>query len=393
MAVELFDQLVDRRGSDSLKWDGQYLAGGDLQGLPMWVADADFQVYPAVLAAIRERLDAKILGYSLYQRRDKELICEWIARRHCWQINPDWLLPVTSTMAAMAVAVEACSSPTAGIVIQEPVYPPFFRLADRGRRLYRNRLIWQKNGYQIDFQQLEQLFAQPDVAIFALCHPHNPGGRNWTVAELERLAALCLRYNIKIICDAIHCDLVLEPGARYYFPDQLVPELNSISVFSLNKAFNIPGISHAVAIIADAATRRRFAGCLQHFHLDHVNALAQVANRCALAEGDCWLNELLVYLRANQRYLLDFVASNLPLITALPSQASYLSWLDCRRVASEDQFAQTLTATAKLTLSRGSVFGDCASGFFRLNFACPRRTLQQGLQRLLTAYNLMPSTI
>ena len=368
-----FDRTIERRGSDSVKW-GRY-AGRDI--LPLWVADMDFAAPPAVLAALQARLEHGVFGYG---GRDPELdatLVEHLAAAYDWPVAPEWIVWLPGLVSGLNIA---CRAVEGDVLSATPVYPPFLSAPGlAGRALRRVELAWQDGRWAWDFAALRA--AAAGAGLLLLCHPHNPVGRCWNAGELREIAAVAAAHDLVVCSDEIHCGLVLDPQRRHQPFATLSDDAaaRSITLMAPSKTFNIPGLGCAFAVIADPALRRRFKRALDGI-VPHVNVFGLAA--CAAAYRDCadWHAELLDYLRGNRMRVAQAVAAD-PRLAMAPVEATYLAWIDVRGLGLADPAAHF--EGHGLGLSDGRDFG--APGWLRLNFGCPRTTLDEALRRFAAA--------
>jgi cystathionine beta-lyase len=375
-----FDQLIDRSHTNSIKWD---LYPEDV--LPLWVADMDFAAPQPIIDALQQRIDHPVYGYEGTDAELLDAICNWINRRHGWQIDCDQIMLMNGVVSGMNWVANAFKEDGKHLLIQTPVYPPFFRVADNiGSALLEAPLIETGQGYQIDFDAFEQL-AAAGAGVFILCNPHNPVGRVYTREELECMGEICLRYGITICADEIHCDLVY-PGHTHTSIASLSDDLaaNTITLMAASKTFNIPGLNFSFAVIPNKENYNRMKKASGGM-TGHPEILANAAAKAAFTQCDAWLDDLLIYLQANRDYLLDFIGSNMPDIKIFQPQGTYLAWLDCRLLGLEPDPYHFFLDKAKVALNDGKTFGETGEGFVRLNFGCPRATLQEALERMAAA--------
>ncbi len=380
MKNENFDQLIDRKHNNSIKWD---LYPEEV--LPLWVADMDFAAPPPILEAMQKRIDHPVFGYEGPDAELLEAICNWVERRHHWKVSPDQVMLMTGVVSGMNWVANTFKEDGKDLLIQTPVYPPFFQVAkNTATGLIEAPLTQTDQGYQIDFDEFEKL-ASSGAGVFILCNPHNPVGRIYTRAELERLGEICLRYGITICADEIHCDLVYS-GYQHISIASLSDELaaNTITLMAASKTFNIPGLNFSFAIIPNEDNRNRMQKAAAGM-TGHAEILANAAAKAAFTQCDDWLVDLLGYLEANRDYLMNFVLAEMPEIKIYQPQGTYLAWLDCRTLGLKPDPYQFFLSDAKVALNDGKTFGTPGEGFVRLNFGCPRATLQQALERMAAA--------
>lgn len=374
-----FDRVIDRRNSDSNKWR---MYGEDV--LPMWVADMDFRAPPAVIDAIQRRAEHGIFGYPVRPASYYESIIDWMRRRHNWEIKREWLAHSPGVVTALDLAVHAFTQPGDKIIVQPPVYFPFFIIVrNNGRQLVFNQLCPENGYYRMDLSDLERKIDSRTRALI-LCSPHNPVGRVWSKAELTALGELCLRKNILIFSDEIHSDLIL-PGHKHLPLAAISPEIANITITLIapSKTFNIPGLYTAAAIIPNPKLHSQFSLMLENFALITSNTFGLVGLEAAYRHGDDWLAELINYLQANIDYAIRFFQQRIPQIKVTCPEGTYLLWLDCRELGLDhDNLRDLFLKQAKVALNEGHTFGPGGEGFMRMNIGCPRSLVQEGLERI-----------
>ncbi len=376
-----FDEIIPRQGTNSLKWD----AAENENTLPMWVADMDFRTAPAVIEALEKRVKHGIFGYVKTPETYYASIIGWFQRRHDLTIEKEWILHTTGVVPALSVIVKSLTAPGDKILIQTPVYNCFFSvIRNNGREIVTNSLIYENGTYRIDFGDLEKKAADPQVKLLLLCNPHNPAGRVWTRQELLRLGEICLRNNVRIIADEIHCELVA-PGQKYLPFASLSGEFlqHSVTCTSPSKAFNLAGLQVANIFAADEETRDKINQTLKANELAALNSFATESLIAAYDNGEEWLDELNRYIHDNYLYLKDFLHRHLPRLTVLPLEGTYLAWIDCSATGqTSGEIARTLLEKEKLWINPGSMYGPEGDNFIRLNIACPRTLLTEGLEKI-----------
>jgi cystathionine beta-lyase len=374
-----FDRVIDRRNSDSNKWRTY---GEDI--LPMWVADMDFQAPPQVIAAIQQRAQHGIFGYLIRPASYYTAIIDWMRARHGWNIQREWLAHSPGVVTALDLAVHAFTQPGDKIIVQPPVYFPFFTIVrNNGRQLAFNQLCPENGYYRMDLSDLERKIDSRTKAIM-LCSPHNPVGRVWTKEELTAFGELCLRKNILIFSDEIHSDLIL-PGHKHIPLAAIAPEIANITITLIapSKTFNVPGLYTAAAIIPNNRLHTQFNHLLENFALNASNTFGMVAWEAAYRHGEDWLEELLDYLQGNIDYAIRFFQQRIPKIKATCPEGTYLLWLDCRELGLDhDNLRDLFLKQAQVALNEGHTFGPGGEGFMRMNIGCPRAILQEGLERI-----------
>jgi cystathionine beta-lyase len=379
-----FDQVLERRGSDSVKW-GHY--GPDV--LPMWVADMDFVSPEPILKALQERVAHGVFGYGMIPSSLAEVICERLWCLYQWSVTPKQLLFLPGLVCGLNVVCRAIGQPGDGVLVQTPVYPPFLAAPPaQNRRLQTVELAFSQYGdrlyYEPDYDALAAAITQ-DTRLFILCHPHNPVGRLYNTVELGRLAELCDRHELLICSDEVHCELLLD-GQAHRPLASLAPEIASrcITLMAPTKTFNLAGLGISFAIIQNSTLRQRLKAAAAGM-VPQVNVLGFTAALAAYRECDAWLSALLSYLTANRNYLLAFVRQYLPGVLTPCPEATYLAWLDCRQAGIPGNPQQFFLDRAKVAFNDGATFGLGGEGFVRLNFGCPRALLVEGLERVRRA--------
>lgn len=369
-----FDRPVDRRQTASLKWE-RY-AGRDI--LPMWVADMDFQAPPAVLAALHERVEHGVFGYTLPPAELVETVVARLARDYRWQVEPDWIVWLPGLVTGLNVSCRAVGKPGSGVLTTVPVYPPFLTAPPWSDRTLCTAALAQSDaGWRMDFAAMAQALVA-DTSLFLFCNPHNPTGRIYSEAELVEVAAFCERHDLVICADEIHCGLLLDQSRCHIPIATLAPEVaaRTITLMAPSKTYNVPGLGTSFAVIPNEALRRRFQRVMAGI-VPHVNALGYTAALAAYRDSAPWLASLLNYLRAN-RDLVERRIGGMPGLTMTHVEATYLAWIDARGLGQTDPAAWF--EQAGVGLSDGRDFDG--PGFVRLNFGCRRELLQEALTRM-----------
>jgi len=376
-----FDQLIDRRASDCLKWHAY-----DADVLPLWVADMDFRAPEPVIQALQRRVAHGVFGYCLAPPELREVIVERLARLYGWPVSTEDLVFTPGVVPGFNLAARAVTSPGDGMLVQTPVYPPILHApANCGLTGNEMELTPRPDDqYEIDFDLFAATITER-TRVFLLCNPHNPVGRVFRRDELERMAELCLRHDIVICSDEIHCDLLF-PGSQHIPIASLAPEIaaRTITLMAPSKTFNVAGLDCSVAIIQNPELRQKFHAARSDL-VGWPNILGYTAALAAYRDGQPWLDEVLSYLEANRDFLLHYVAAHLPGISMARPEATYLAWLDCRQASLPGNPHEFFLKQARVALNDGATFGRGGEGFVRLNFACPRATLVEALERLKTA--------
>jgi cystathionine beta-lyase len=376
-----FDTPPDRHGTDSQKW--QKYAGRDV--LPMWVADMDFEVAPAIVEALQRRVSHGIFGYSRPVPSTVEAIVGAMAALYRWRVDPSWLVWLPGLVCGLNVAVRAFAAEGDEVLSLSPVYAPFTTAPKHGGRVARSvPLALNAGRWEIDWEALEAAVT-PRTRILIFCHPHNPIARTWRRDEVARVAEFCARHSLVLVSDDIHCDLLLEPGAVHEPFAVVAPEgaPRTVTFMAPSKTYNVPGLGTSFAIIPDSALREKFARAC-HGIVPEVNALGYVACEAAYSQGEPWRHALLGYLRGNRDFLADQIARGLPGVRIeAPIEATYLAWLN----VSELGLAKPVKhfESHGVGLSDGAAFGASAGSHVRINFGCPRSTLAEGLTRMAAA--------
>lgn len=373
-----FDILTDRSGTFSYKWD---VKDGEL---PMWVADMDFETAPSVKKAIVDRANHGIFGYSATPCQYFEAVSRYFGRRHGFAIPTEWMVYSNGIVAAIGSVVRRLTHPNENVLIQAPVYNIFYNsIVNNGRRVLSSDLVYDGDGYSIDFDDLEQKLSLAQTSLMILCNPHNPVGRLWSREELMKIGALCKKHGVTVLSDEIHCDIVKR--GREYIPFSSIAEYRDISVscISPSKTFNLAGLQSAVVVIPDAHLRHRVWRGINTEELGEPNAFSMVAGIAAFNESDGWVDGLVDYLFENRALAQDYINTKIPALHAVSGEATYLLWIDISRV-SEDSvaFTERLREITGLYLSEGREYGECGRAFVRMNLATQRSRLLDGLERL-----------
>ena len=381
-----FDQIVDRRDTDSVKHDGAKAHFGSADLLPMWVADMDFAVPETVSKALLERAAHPVFGYTLYPKTAYDALVGWLLRRHGWQIDPDWVLFTPGVVPALHAAVMAFTKPDDGVIVQSPVYYPFFSSVTlTGRRVLLNPLELVDGQYRMNLDQFKQ-HAEQGARMLILCSPHNPVGRVWSPDELADLMEICRAHDITVLSDEIHHDLIF-PGHRHHPLAKLGDNADDIvTAVAPSKTFNIPGLGLSALIVADPKRRSRLRRTMDSVHMTASNPFGIVAFQAAYAHGDVWLDALMAYLEASRRAVSDFIHEEIPEIRLIQPEGTYLLWLDCRSLGLTDEMLKHFFVhKAKVGCNPGIVFGEGGSGFMRLNIGTPKSRVMEALRRIAEA--------
>jgi len=387
-----FDKVIDRCGTESLKWvyPRKVLKVDD--ALPMWVADMDFEAPPAVIEALRRRVDHGVFGYPLVPPSFYEAAIGWLGRRHGWEVEKKWMIMTPGIVPALNYCVRAFTRPGDPVIVQTPVYHPFYyAIENNGRRVVRNPLRFDGRRYVMDLDDLRTKIDAPGRTLI-LCSPHNPVGRVWDRDELEALGRIAVERDLIVIADEIHHDLVYS-GHRHHVLAALSPELaqQTITCIAPSKTFNIAGLTTAAVIAANPDLNKKFRDEEERSGFDLGNALGIVAFEAAYAHGEDWLEALLPYLEKNVDLIETFVAGRLPGVRFVRPEGTYLGFLDCRGLDIEpDKLNDFFLNRCRVYFTDGKIFGDEAAGFVRINFGCPRSVLCEALERIERAVKEAP---
>lgn len=382
-----FNERTTRRGTMSYKWDMGEKLFGDPDVLPLWVADMDFKCPPAVIRAVSDRAAQGMYGYTIRTEEYTEAITGWFGRRHQWNLKADWLTDSPGVVPSLSLAVQMLTEPGDAVILQSPVYNPFYDvILKNGRVLAESPLILNNGRYEMDYDLLEK-WMREGAKLLLLCSPQNPGGRVWTKEELVRLGDLCVRYDVKVVADEIHCDLVF-PEHRHY-PFASISEAyaeRTVTCLAPSKTFNIPGLQTSFTVISNPEMRRQFEDRIHTLGLGSVNYFGPAATIAAYDESEPWLDELLNYVKSNHVYTIEFLSERLPMLHPVRSEGTYLLWVDCRELGlSRAQLKQLMYKEAKIAFTEGSIYGKGGEGFLRINLACPRELLTEALERFVQA--------
>ncbi|MEM3473766.1 MAG: MalY/PatB family protein, partial [archaeon] len=387
-----FDEVVERRNTGSFKWDGVELVFGSSDVLPMWVADMDFKVAKPITDALRKRTEHEVYGYTMVPDSLVQAVVDRVKRKYNWEISPEWLIFTPGVVPALYTAVKAFSSPGDSVLIQEPVYYPFFHaIRDNGAHIVSSDLKLVNGRYQVDFEDLESKFklqpglipTSPRIKAMIMSNPHNPVGRVFTKEELIKIGEIAIKNDAVIISDEIHCEIVYKGNKHTPFAS-ISKEFSerSVTCMSASKTFNLAGLETSVVIIPNKKLRDRFIEAKGRMY-STPNAFGLVAMEAAFRYGDEWLEQLLEYLEGNLNFLVDYVEKRIPKVKVIKPEGTYLAWLDFRELGMDGPtLGKFLREKAKVGLDDGYFFGKSGEGFARLNFACPRSILEEGLRRI-----------
>ncbi len=386
-----FDKVIDRRGTQSYKWDALQRVFGKTDLLPMWVADMDWPTPPFITEAIRQQLEhTPVLGYTLDPQDWWPTVIQWIKDHHGWEVEREWISYMPGIVKGIGLVVDHFLKPDEKVIVQPPVYHPFFLTAKGvGREVVWNPLVeakGEKTFYKMDFDNLEKV-CDEKCRMLILANPHNPAGITWDKETLQRLALFAKAHNLIIISDEIHCDLALY-GHRHIPFASVSDEAAEVSItFSApTKTFNMAGVVSSWCIIPNPEMRKDFFSWLEATEMCEANMFAPVATVAALKHGEPWRKELIAYLEANIDYIIDYCQQYMPQIRPIRPEASYLVWLDCRELGLQQaELVNLFEDKAKLALNNGTMFGQGGEGFMRLNAGCPIATIKEAMERLRKA--------
>lgn len=376
-----FDKTIDRRATNSYKWDSAP------EGvLPMWVADMDFRTAPAIIDALQKRVAHGIFGYTRVPDAYYDAATSWLSRRHGWDIDREWIIYTSGVVPAVSAVIKALTVPGDKVIVQTPVYNCFFSsIRNNGCEIVSNPLRRTADTYEMDFDALERCAADPRAKVMLLCNPHNPAGRVWTPDELTRLGNICLRNGVTVVSDEIHCELVYQ-GFKYTPFASLSDAFlhRSVTCVSPSKAFNIAGLQIANIVAFDNDLRSRIDKAININEVCDVNPFGVAATIAAYNEGEEWLNQLVDYLHGNYEAMAEFCRRELPEFPITRLEGTYLVWMDCSSLGMpSDALEHALLDDARLWLNAGTMYGAEGEGYMRWNIACPRSVMLDGLNRFL----------
>ncbi len=381
-----FDQIIDRNHTSSVKFDGRKGYFGTEDVLPMWVADMDFAAPEAVTRALQARAGHPVYGYTLYPDELYDALTGWLQRRFGWQVKREWIMWSPGVVPSLFATVRAFTQPGEAVIVQPPVYFPFFSAVTQNERLLlQNPLELRQDRYHINFEELEQ--QAKTAKLMLLCTPHNPVGRVWSEQELQQVLEIARRNDVLVLADEIHADLVY-PDSRHIPLAQLAEnDPRVMTAVAPSKTFNIPGLGLSALIVPEAEQRAALAGVFNSLHVSASNPFSVAAFCAAYNEGEAWLDGLMQYLDETRSLVSAYLAEHLPQIRLIWPEGTYLLWLDCRGLGMDDAaLKQFFVEQAKLGMNPGTVFGEGGSGFMRLNIGAPRTAVRQALEQIRTAW-------
>lgn len=380
-----FDEIIDRRNTDCLKYDFAVERGKPADVLPLWVADMDFRTAPHIIEKAVADASLGIYGYTESKDDYFQAVANWYRTYFDWNVEKKWLVKTPGIVFAIGLAIKALTKEGDGVMIQQPVYYPFSEvIKDNDRKLVNNALVLRNGHYEIDFEDFEQKIIQEKVKLFVLCSPHNPVGRVWTREELQKIGEICLKYGVKVVSDEIHSDFVYGDRKHYVFTT-VDPRFEEFSIVCTapSKTFNLAGLQASNIFIPNVQIRKAFLKQMSAVGYSQLNMIGLHACKAAYETGREWLEELKVYLKGNLDFVREYLEQNLPQIKLIEPEGTYLIWLDCRALGlPEAKLENLIVHEAKLWLDSGAIFGKDGEGFERINIACPRAVLEEACKRL-----------
>lgn len=379
-----FDRIIDRRNTKSVKYDLAAKKGMPEDVLPLWVADMDFRVSSYIQEAIARQVEHGVFGYSDTGEEYFEAVKGWMKRHHGWDVEADWLVKTPGVVFALSLAVKAFTEPGNSVLIQQPVYYPFKRVVEvNGRRTISNTLVYENNKYFMDFEDFEEKIIREKIKLFILCNPHNPVGRVWTEDELVRIGDICQKYHVIVVSDEIHGDFAFK--RKHHVFAGLKKEYGEFTVTCTapSKTFNLAGLQLSNIFISNPELRRAFRRQLDIVGYEEPNIMGMVACEAAYRDGDEWYEAMLEYVAGNIAFTREYVEKNIPGVTMAEHEGTYLVWLDFRQLGmTGEELEEMIVQRARLWLDGGAMFGESGTGFQRVNVACPRKILEEALERM-----------
>ncbi|MBN2666861.1 MAG: PatB family C-S lyase [Bacteroidales bacterium] len=382
-----FDEEVARERTNCVKFDLRKNVFGSADVIPMWVADMDFRTPDFIINALRERLSHEVMGYTFHPREYFTSIAEWLRTMHGWEVSEDWICFCPGIVPALNLCTLAYTRPGDSIVIQPPVYTPFFdAVENHGRNLILNQLVFSEGKWRMDLDSLRRIIT-PETRMIILSNPHNPVGRSWDTEELRELAGICIENHILILSDEIHCDLVL-PGYKHTPVAKLSSPISAITVTCLapSKTFNVAGLSTSSVVISNPVLRKYFKSKIDHLHIGNGNIFGTVSSVAAYSEGREWLSKLLEYIDGNVSSVMDYCREFIPEIIPFRPEATYMIWLDCRKLGmTGKELNEFFVSKAGVGLNEGSAFGHGGEGFMRMNLGTTRLRITKAMEQIRKA--------
>ncbi|WP_050183023.1 MalY/PatB family protein [Domibacillus robiginosus] len=382
-----FDEVIERRGTNAVKWDGLKAVFGREDVLPMWVADMDFKAPDVVIDAIKQSADHGVYGYTAVPDSTREAIVNWMKHRHEWAIKKEWLLFNHGVVPSIGAAVEALTEPGDAVIVQPPVYNPFFDMIERnGRTLVYNELLLQDGHYRMDFVDLENKMVEKQAKMMVLCSPHNPGGRVWTAEELAQTASLCEKHGVILVSDEIHSDLTRAPHKHVPVSSLSASYADfTITLVAPSKTFNLAGLQASALIVPDKAIRTKLQTLFARQGQFTLNQMGIAGMEAAYRYGHDWLEEVLDYIHENIQLVKEFTDEHIPALSVMKPEGSYLVWVDCRKLGLSDKELLDLFLEHGVALGNGAKYGPGGEGFMRINVACPRSAVAETMERMKRA--------
>lgn len=388
--MSIFETVHERNNTKSVKWDQLKEVFNATDILPMWVADMDFKSPDEVNEAIIERAKHGIYGYTVMDDEVNNSIINWVKNRHHWEIDSEWLSFSPGVVTSLHLAVQAFTEENDNIIVQTPVYTPFYKVIEaHGRNVIKNPLVLKENKYEIDFDDFEQKIIDNNVKAFISCSPHNPTCRVWTKEELEKIAGICLKHDVLIISDEIHADLVYA-GVQHIPIASLSNEIakNTITCMSPTKTFNLAGLQASYIVTPDAGKREIMDTYLEKQGVNRLNTIGNIALEAAYKHGEKWLNELMEVIEGHRNYIKEKLESETKELKVIDSEGTYLLWVDCSALEMDpEELQKFMIEKAKVGLNAGLGYGPEGGQFMRINMACPRATIEEGVKRIIEAVN------
>lgn len=379
-----FDAGISRVGTDSEKWDGMIEETGDPDMIPMWVADMDFPSPPAIQEAIARVASWGTWGYTIAGKADAQALCAYWARRHHLVISPDEVLMSPCVVTGLRLAVRALTKPGDGVIINTPVYGPFYAsIRENDRKIVECPLVQDETGrFNMNLADMEEKLASGEAKAVMLCSPHNPCGRAWTEEELSAVVALCRKYGAPLICDEIHADFVYAPAVHHSILSIEGAADIAVMLCAASKTFNVAGLRQSSIVCKNETMRKAIEKEMNAAGVKSGNAFALAATRAAYTDCDAWIDGLKEYLVGNRDFVVEYVKKNMPKVKVTPLEATYLMWLDCRALGMEQKDMMDKLLAAHVMVNDGTIFGKLGRGFIRLNIGCPRSQLERALERM-----------
>lgn len=388
-----FDRLLQRENTCSVKFDARKAVFGRDDVIPLWVADMDFPAPEPVTQALEQRARHPAYGYTLFPESLFTSIIDWFKHRHGWSIERDWLLMAPGVVPSLHAAALAFAGEGEGVIIQPPVYPPFFSsIRKTGRVVIENPLEQVDGHYQMNLEHLEACAARDDARMLLLCSPHNPVGRVWTENELRQVLAIARRHNLVVVSDEIHCDLIYPDKPAHQVLANLAGENDAlITAVAPSKTFNMPGLGLSALVVRDEKNRKALKEVFDTMHMNQCNPFSIAGFEAGFRHGGEWLNRLMTYLQGNRDYVVNYIKTALPAIRVTDPEGTYLLWLDCRGLGMDDsELKRFFVHQAGIGMNPGMTFGEPGSGFMRMNIGCPRQVLETALGQIRQAISTLP---